>query len=92
MTYEKALKRIKELIKYGQDTFDEDNLEAMEAIAINIYCEQALEKQIPKHPIGEDYFYGKEWHCPSCDAYLPLSYHIPGYCPDCGQALDWREI
>lgn len=54
---------------------------------------EALEKQIPKKPIGKEvigvsmtgYKY-KGGQCPKC-----MSTVSGDYCPKCGQALDWSE-
>ena len=45
---------------------------------------EALEKQIPKKPIDRCMF--KE--CPTCQE---VEISCCGYCPSCGQALDWSE-
>ena len=56
---------------------------------INYYecLEAALEKQISKKP---EYFRdAEEYGCPDCGCIFEgLNY--PGYCPDCGQKMDWR--
>ena len=47
-------------------------------------CIKALEKQIPKKPIDRCMF--KE--CPTCNE---IEIAGCGYCPSCGQKLDWEE-
>lgn len=57
---------------------------------------EALEKQIPKKPIGEGYYY----LCPCCRGDLGVSdddifiYELPmpKYCSNCGCVLDWTEV
>jgi hypothetical protein len=57
---------------------------------------KALEKQIPKKPICEVYYY----LCPCCQGDLGVSdddifiYELPmpKYCSNCGCALDWSEV
>lgn len=44
---------------------------------------QALEKQIPKKPIDKLMYL----ECPSCG---DVGIEDCGYCPCCGQALDWQ--
>ncbi len=58
--------------------------------------EEALEKQIPKKPIGEEHYY----MCPCCHGDLGVSdddifiYELPApkYCSNCGCALEWSEV
>lgn len=52
----------------------------------------ALEKQIPKKPIslpdGHPFYY--EIHdCPFCEESVYVA--EGGFCPSCGQALDWSD-
>lgn len=57
---------------------------------------EALEKQIPKMPINEEYYY----ICPCCRGDLGVSdddifiyeLSMPKYCSNCGCALDWTEV
>lgn len=52
----------------------------------------ALEKQIPKKPIGGIDFAGNEYRiCCECSAIIQDGGWKANYCPDCGQALDWGE-
>lgn len=51
MTYEKALERVNDLLKYAAHTFDEDDLDVNDTIAMHMTCKKALENQIPKKPI-----------------------------------------
>ena len=42
----------------------------------------ALEKQIPKEPVND--------YCPDCSTYLRDDNGVEGgYCPNCGQAINW---
>ena len=57
--------------------------------------EEAFEKQIPKKPIDEGYYYS----CPCCRKHIATSDDIfvyklpmPKYCSNCGCALDWSEV
>lgn len=47
----------------------------------------ALEKQIPKKPIRLLYY--EVGDCPFCETTVYIS--EDGFCPSCGQALDWSE-
>ena len=47
----------------------------------------ALEKQIPKKPIRLLYY--EVGDCPFCETIVYIS--EDGFCPSCGQALDWGE-
>ena len=57
---------------------------------------KALEKQIPKKPINEGYYY----ICPCCRDDLGVSdddifiyeLSMPKYCSNCGCVLDWSEV
>ena len=53
---------------------------------------QALEKQIPKKPIGRHTSY----KCPICDRRVrsgkgSSSFGVDHFCQRCGQALDWSD-
>ena len=53
---------------------------------------EALEKQIPKKPIGRHTSY----KCPICDRRVrsgkgSSSFGVDHFCQRCGQALDWSE-
>jgi len=96
MTYERALEKTNELIRYGQLTFDEDNIEATEVIAMSIRSAEALEKQIPKKPVRDTL--DKAYLCPTCNSsftywrgYQTFE-HKPNYCDACGQAIDWEWL
>lgn len=66
------------------------------AVAIQAAIE-ALEKQIPKNPIGKtDPTFGDVCIvCPNCEnrglANPFAKSRVYDYCPKCGQALDWSE-
>ena len=50
---------------------------------------EALEKQIPKKPVGEWYLLA----CPICNGVVDeheCNYKFD-YCPNCGQKIDWSE-
>ena len=58
---------------------------------------RALEKQVPKKPTydGDGYapdgtFVWDEWLCPCCGSRYEVDYDDYGYCPNCGQKIDWR--
>ena len=52
----------------------------------------ALEKQIPKKPIG-DLHSVPHYRCPNCNSTVKLFFDSPvfDYCEYCGQCLDWSE-
>lgn len=92
MRYEKALERVNDLLKYAAFTFEEDDLDANDTIAMHMACKSALEKQIPQKPIGDCVFYLNELYCPSCRKFLGFPHNAhPNFCGKCGQALDWRD-
>lgn len=31
-------------------------------------------------------------YCPNCEHEFEVDYERPNHCPDCGQALDWKEF
>ena len=50
----------------------------------------ALEKQIPKKPLGGADFEGNQFFiCPECCAIVQDGVWYAVYCPDCGRKLDW---
>ena len=57
---------------------------------------KSLDKQIPKKPINEGYYY----ICPCCRDDLGVSdddifiyeLSMPKYCSNCGCVLDWSEV
>lgn len=96
MNYKKAFTRFKLFGAFCDDRNDAcdhncDKCNAMESAII-----EALEKQIPKKPritIHNGY-------CPNCKNAFGKKYvedaviypHWKGYCPICGQAIDWDEV
>lgn len=58
---------------------------------------EAIEKQIPKSWIRNEYFDGEcTWQCPSCkEEYVLIEGGVLengySYCPSCGQKLDWED-
>ena len=59
--------------------------------ALNVALE-AIDKQIPKKPIGGFDFSNNEYKiCCDCSAIAQDREWRANYCPDCGQALDWSE-
>lgn len=66
----------------------ESNADSMLSYATEASIE-ALEKQTPKAPKVEKYFYGKYYLCPSCGQNVK-----EGECcrnNECGQLIDWEE-
>ena len=62
MTYEKALERVNNLLKYAAYALDEDDLDVNDTVATHMVCKKALEKQIPKKPIHIHEVYPKhDW-------------------------------
>ena len=70
-----------------------------DVLNVKDYCEHfveksALEKQIPKKPIKDEYGF---LHCPYCDDDDDSLMHDSNfsdrynYCCYCGQALDWSD-
>ena len=61
-------------------------------------CREAMERQIPKKPMYEGDGYddcGKliydTWICPNCEEDYEVDYDDYDFCPNCGQAIDWRK-
>lgn len=90
MTAKKALELLNDV------EFSEKYQGVQEYTEMLIVCKEALEKQIPKKPICEVYYY----LCPCCQGDLGVSdddifiYELPmpKYCSNCGCALDWSEV
>lgn len=92
MTHEEAIKEIKRLFCFGNDTecaFYLNKLGKCNNCALNT-AKEALEKQIPKKPIEriEGWLY---WECPSCGAEVGENMVYKVQRCACGQALDWSE-
>ena len=91
MTYEEALDWCEQftdnLVAYNGDTKRRTlGLQAMQTI------KKALEKQIPKKPIGRHTSY----KCPVCGRRVrsgkgSSSRGVDYFCQRCGQALDWSD-
>lgn len=80
MTNQEAISVIKTEI--GQFIIDKKWKNAL-ALAIS-----ALEKQIPKKVRIENHpKYGRATFCPNCNR---MDVEFWSYCPDCGQAIDFR--
>lgn len=61
-----------------------------------IVCKEALEKQIPRNPIGKiDPMFGDSCivcsNCENAAIVNPFTHSIFKHCPNCGQALDWSD-
>ena len=55
-------------------------------------AKEAIEKQIPKKPRKEKYFYGKIYYCPLCKKSIGKeAFVLTSSCQSCGQALDWSD-
>lgn len=64
-------------------------------------CREAMERQIPKKPMYEvdDYdayddsgsLIYDTWICPQCESRYEVGYDDYDFCPNCGQAIDWRK-
>lgn len=88
MTTERAIEIIKMTAFFDAKIFNE-----AKGMAIS-----ALEKQIPKKPDYEGDGYDENgrliydtWICPSCESKYEVDYDEYKHCPNCGQALDWRD-
>lgn len=93
MTIEEAKKQLEDLIQDrksficgGDDEIYKADIEALQTAL------SALEKQIPRKPIGGFDFANNEYEiCCQCSAIVQDGEWKANYCPDCGQALDWSE-
>ena len=88
MTIEEAKNQLEELMQDrksficgGDDEIYKADIEALQTAM------QALEKQIPRKPIRLLYY--EVGDCPFCETTVYIS--EDGFCPSCGQALDWSE-
>lgn len=59
---------------------------------------ESIEKQTPKKPNWEGDGYAPDgtfaydtWICPNCGTNYGGDYDSYKYCPNCGQAIDWRK-
>ena len=84
MTTEEAIRAIKHDLRWK---LLKDYQQDVAGMAIS-----ALEKQIPRKPIrlpANHPFYYEIGDCPFCETTVYIS--EDGFCPSCGQALDWSE-
>lgn len=79
-----SVSRLIELKKSNeiQEFYYSDEFSKVIDIAIN-----AIEKQIPKKPIYDNY-HRAGYRCPNCNNTNPWGYE---HCRYCGQKLDWNE-
>ena len=61
-------------------------------------CRTAMERQIPKKPMyegdccdGSGRLIYDTWICPNCEEDYEVDYDDYDFCPNCGQAIDWRK-
>ena len=86
---------IDEAIKFAKENILAYTSEMAEFKALAI---EALEKQMPKSPDyeGDGYADGElvddTWVCPNCGKYYEVYFDDYEYYPECGQAIDWKEI
>ena len=88
LTYQEAI----EILESNRPTSGYTMLNA----AIDM-AKEMLSKQTPKKPDyeGDGYSDGNMvydvWICPSCGEKYEVDYDDYKYCPECGQAIDWKE-
>lgn len=85
MTYEEAIKELKECREFAEKRGSYYGEKAIPTYDLAI---EAIEKQIPKKPTDCDGYY-----CPNCGARVDddgRGYEQP-YCMECSQAIDWSE-
>lgn len=80
MTNQEAIETIKE----AMFAIDSDAHFHFEYAAAADMAIEALEKQIPKTPIKQGFYY-----CENCGKTVTITYK---YCRECGQALDWSDM
>ena len=94
-----AIQGLKELQQYRQiGTVDECRATRDELIELQEYrklgtvkeCWEAMEKQIPKEPIDDEFRSKCCPNCGRCACELLSNRHMP-YCEYCGQALKWGD-
>lgn len=89
MTYEEALKNmdnIENVIIHSFGGYPYTEEEEFLLIALD-RCKEAIEKQIPKKPIEDDWA-KNICYCPNCKRWFN-GYHKPHHCK-CGQAILWE--
>lgn len=91
MTYEEAIlifEKNNYIDTLGGFPYSEDEQKIVDAYDI---IEQILEKQIPKKPLYPKSKICQNIRCPMCNSLVGDMHVQYYYCPDCGQALDWKE-
>ena len=84
--YEEALKYLKDFVDNNPDIGDYNTRMIKKAI-------NALEYRVPKkalktHDVRENVLPFPTYTCGNCGDVFDVTY---GFCPNCGQAIDWRE-
>lgn len=92
MTYQEAIKQLRDLIENSKSFSEEnDDIWANDVEALEMAIE-ALEKQTPKEPINKEGDSGGSCgYCPNCN-YLVDNYHDYNVCQECGQAISWKGV
>lgn len=88
MTYEEAIKILELMRPVPSRGNGKSFLSLSKNVAIDSAIE-ALEKQIPKKPIVEPYFYGKYYRCPTCGRMVEKNKCCSNN--DCCQCIDWSK-
>lgn len=90
MKIEEAKRKIDVIKSYliMSGVIDKPNYKALEIAS------EALEKQIPKKPLGSYDGYADglpvwDYCCPNCEKEIEWDEYT--YCPECGQHIDWSE-
>lgn len=75
---------------------NEDNYRMLQASKVAI---DALELTDPKTPNLEGDGYDNKgnliydtWICPNCEKHYEMEYEEHDHCPNCGQAINWKEF
>ena len=70
-----------------------EEIQKYRAIGTVEECREAREKQKPKKPLGGADIAGNEYMiCPNCSAIVEDGEWRADYCPDCGQAIQWKNL
>ena len=87
ITNEEAIQTLKDIYPSQKQIVTGEYPHVAESIDLAI---EALEKQIPKEPIKLKAMTYKR--CPVCKNNVESLMEQHGYCPSCGQNIDWEEL
>ena len=94
MKFSNAIRNVERVFMNLLDIASEEYIDSFEIMV------EAMKKQMPMKPVieqGAPSYYGGAWicrdyyACPKCGEEAGRGDDKANYCPQCGQAIDWRK-